>query len=527
MLTDARRAYDARAWARAFEAFAAEDAERPLVTEDLEFYAVTAAMLGRYDDYFAIRERIYRELLDRGDGLGAAGSAIWIGIQRIVMGDLGTGSGWIGRAARLIAEDGTDSVPAAYLVVSEGFAAAGAGDPDRAALLCADAAEAGRRLRDADLVSLALHQQGLFLLQAGRADEGLAALDEAMVGLAAGELSPLVTGIVYCGVIGGCWSVYELGRAHEWTRAMGAWCEAQPELGNFTGECRVRRAELKLFDGAWQEAIEELADVSERDVWTSGTATYVRAELDRLQGRSDEAEEGYAEAARLGFEPQPGLALLRLARGSTQAAAAMVRRCLAEMHEPAKRIELLAAATDVLLAVGAPAAAADVVDELGAAAERNGGQIVVALHQHALGAVRLAEDDAAAALPPLRSALRTWVREGTPYQEARTRALLAAACRALDDRESADRETATARRLFEELGAWPDAARLADRGDLLSPRELEVLRLVATGATNKSIAAELVLSERTVDRHVSNILGKLGVPSRAAATARALERELI
>ena len=528
-LGEARTAYVERAWQRAYDAFAAAEAERPLDAEDYHRFAVCAHLLALLPEYFAIRERAYKSLLERGDPLAAAEAALWIGVQKTVQGEVAEGGGWIARAARIVAEDGTDSKAAAFLNVARAVDVAMGGDPERAARITEECLEAARRHGSDEYAALSLHQQGLFLLAAGRTDEGLACLDEAMLGVASGECSALVEGIIYCNVIEACWSIYELTRALQWTAAMTQWVAAQPELCNFTSECKVRRAELKQLNGRWSEAFDELDAVSggHREVWAAGRAASVRGNLDRLLGRFDAAEEQFSLASRLGEDPQPGLARLRLARGSVQAAAAMVRRSLAETRQPGKRIQVLAAATEILLAVGETEAAGAAADELRDIAAVNRSPMVVALGQHAQASVCLARGAHAEALPLLRDALGTWVRSRAPYEEARTRALLADACRALGDRESADREVDAARSIFEELGAMPDLARLTGSDELLSPRELEVLRLVATGATNRAIAETLVLSERTVDRHVSNIFGKLGVSSRAAATAYAFDRQLV
>lgn len=527
-LAEARAAYVDRAWQQAYDGFAAAEAAGTLDAEDYDRFAVAAHLLARLPDYFAIRERAYHALLAT-DPLAAAEAALWHGMQKMVQGDIAEGSGWIARAARIIAEDGTDSQASNFLAVAAAFDAAGAGDLERAAQLSEDCARAARRLGSEQFVALSLHQQGLFLLAAGHTDEGLACFDEAMLGVASGACSAMVEGIIYCGVIEGCWSIYELTRAQQWTAAMTRWIAAQPQIGNFTGECKVRRAELKQLSGLWSEALDELDGVSvtERDEWAAGRALTVRGNLDRLLGRFESADHQFALATKLGEDPQPGLALLRLARGSVQAAAAMARRSVAETHQPGRRIQVLAAATEILLAVGEPESADDIANELRELASMNRSPIVVALGQRAQAWVRLARGEPAEALPLLRDALATWVRARAPYEEARTRVLLAEALRALDDRESADREVDAARAIFQELGAVPDLSRLAGSTDLLSPRELEVLRLVATGATNRAIAEQLVLSERTVDRHVSNIFSKLGVSTRAAATAYAFERELI
>jgi DNA-binding CsgD family transcriptional regulator len=523
---EARTAYAAQAWRRAHEFYAAAD---ELDADDHDRYAICAMLLGRMDEYFVLREKAYEELLERGDLVGAAMAALWGGMQRMVMGDVAAGGGWLARAGRLVAEDGTDSIAAAYMTLAEALGVATAGDVDRALEVVEHAIAAGRRLHSPDLVALATHQQGLTLLQAGRTDEGLAKLDEAMVEITTGQVSPMITGIVYCGAISGCWSAYELRRAQQWTASMTEWCATQPDLANFTGECKVRRAELKQLRGEWSDAEAELAGVSldDADTWAAGTAAYLRGNLDRLQGRFELAEEAFAEAARLGEDPQPGLALLRLARGSVQAAAAMVRRCLAESQWDGKRVEVLVAAVDVLLTAGDVDDAGEAVEQLGALAQKCRTPIVEALEAQCSAAVAVARGRPETALPRARNALRQWVKIGSPYQEARTRLLIADACRALGDDESADREITAGRGLLESLGAAPDLARLPGASGLLSAREVEVLRLVATGATNRAIAAQLVLSGRTVDRHVSNIFAKLGVSSRAAATAYAFEHQLV
>ncbi|HEY0902633.1 MAG TPA: response regulator transcription factor [Marmoricola sp.] len=521
---DAREAYAAQQWRRAHECYAAAGS---LDDEDQDRYAVSAMLLGRMEDYYAIREHAYETRLAAGDLVGAAMAAFWAGMQRVVAGDAAVGSGWLARAGRLVAEDGSDSVPAAFLQMAAAFEALVGGDVDRSLTLLDEAVAAGRRLRAPDLVALATHQQGIVLLQAGRTDEGLARLDEAMVELAAGRLSPMVTGIVYCGVLAGCWSAYELDRAQQWTAAMTDWCDAQAELGNFTGECKVRRAELKQLRGEWQAAEAELGGVDPVDAWAAGMAAYLRGNLDRLQGRFDTAEDSFAEAARLGCDPQPGLALLRLATGKVQAAAAMVRRCLAEAHEDGKRVEVLVAATEVMVAADEVEGARSAVSQLDVLATKCRTPVVQALAAQCAASVALAEERPGDALAPARAALRHWVEIGARYQEARTRLLIAAACSALGDDESSRRELGAAEAELDSLGAVPDLARLGPGTGPLSRRETEVLRLVAEGATNREVAQRLVLSERTVDRHVSNILAKLGVPSRAAATAYAFEHRLL
>jgi DNA-binding CsgD family transcriptional regulator len=391
-----------------------------------------------------------------------------------------------------------------------------------------------------------MHLQGHLLIAAGRVPEGLGLLDEAMVVLTSDELSPIVCGIVYCGVILSCQEAYDPRRAQEWTAALARWCERQPEMVSFSGRCHVHRAEIMHLQGAWSDALDEARRASARAAEGNhrgalAEAAYVQGEVHRLRGRPGPAEEAYREASRYGRDPQPGLALLRLAQGDVDAAAVAIRRALSENSEGPKRARLLPACAEIMVAAGDLDAATGACDEL---AEIAGGRdvgVLGAIVAQTRGALDLAAGDPGAALAGLRQAWRVWEEIDAPYEAARVRELIGAACRALGDGDAAGLELEAARRAFEELGAPVDVARvdaLAGGGgglgaagaggpDGLTPRELEVLRLVAAGQTNKAIADELVLSRRTVDRHVSNIFAKMRVSSRAAATAYAYEHKLV
>jgi ATP/maltotriose-dependent transcriptional regulator MalT len=348
------------------------------------------------------------------------------------------------------------------------------------------------------------------------------------------ELWPVVVGVVYCGVILACQQAFEVSRARQWTRALTDWRDEQPELVAFTGRCLVHRAEIMQLGGAWADALEEARLAGKRFVETknpaAGVAYYRQAELLRLQGAFEAAEEAYRSASRLGWEPQPGLAQLRLAQGKIEAALTAVRRASAEVAEPLKRVALLPAHVEIALAAGELEEARTACLELEAQAAEYESAMLGALAAHARGSILLAEGEALAALASLREAQRDWLELDAPYEVARTRALAAAACGALGDQEAAALERAAARELFEGLGAAPDLALLGARERPthgLSQREMEVLRLVAAGKTNREIGSTLVISEHTVARHVQNIYAKLGVSSRAAATAFAFEHGLV
>jgi DNA-binding CsgD family transcriptional regulator len=264
-------------------------------------------------------------------------------------------------------------------------------------------------------------------------------------------------------------------------------------------------------------------------------ARYRQGEVHRLRGEFAAAEEAYQDASRGGGEPQPGLALLRLAQADTAAAGASIRRAVGEASEPSKRVSLLPAYVEIMLATGNVQEARSACRELEEISAAYQSSMLGAMVAHSQGAVDLAEGDSRAALVALRHAQQLWHELEVPFEAARVRVLLGLACRALGDNDTAALELEAAREAFADLGAAPDLARvdaLIRRASPinahgLTPRELEVLRLIAAGKTNKSIAAELVLSERTVDRHASNLFTKLGVSSRAAATAYAYEHRLV
>jgi DNA-binding CsgD family transcriptional regulator len=535
-----RESYARRAWMDAYQLLSRADRAAPLGAEDLELLATSAYMLGRDDEFVSCLERAHHAYLGSGEAMRAARCAFWVGMNLALRGEMGRATGWLGRAQRLVEREGRDCVERGYLLLPLMFELEATGDYEGAAATAAAAAGIGERFDDADLFALAVHSQGILLLKQGMVVEGLGLLDEAMVAVTAGELSPIVNGFVYCGVIMGCQEAYELRRAQEWTAALTRWCEEQPDMVSFTGTCLVHRAEIMQLHGAWPDALEEARRAGQRLAQVrnqSGVAQafYRQGEVHRLQGRFTAAEEAYREASRSGWEPQPGLALLRLAQGNGDAAAAAIRRAVGETTDPLKRARLLPAYVEIMLAVGDAQEAHSACRELEEISARNDRSMLGAMVAYAGGAVDLAEGDARAALLALRRAWQVWRDLEVPYEAARVRVLVGLACRALGDDDTAGLELEAARGVFAQLGAEPDLARVDSltrhvpsiEAHGLTPRELQVLRLVAAGTTNKVIAVELVLSERTVDRHVSNIFTKLGVSSRTAATAYAYEHQLI
>ena len=538
-LDHGRAFYRRRAWGKAFQALSLADQASALAADDLERLATAAYLSGRDLDFHRFLDRAHHGHIEAGNAPRAARCAFWLGLNLLFRGDTGQASGWLGRAQRLV--EGRDCAEQGYLLLPVAEERLDEGKAEVADATASKAAEIGDRFGDADLIACARHLQGRALIRRGHVQPGLALLDETMLGVISGELSPMVTGLIYCSVIETCQKVLALKRAREWTTALARWCEQQPELVAFTATCLVHRAEVLQLSGDWADALAEACRACERVSQEIGrnppaAAFYQKAELLRLRGEFAAAEEAYRSTARLGREPQPGLALLRIAQGRTDAACASIRRVVGAAIDPLERARLLPAQIEIELATGDIQEARGACRELEHIAETLDTDVLRATAAQARGALELTEGDADTALGHLRRAFEVWRQLGAPYEAARVRVLIGIACRSVGDDEAGEFEFSAARDVFERLGAAPQLRHLASlcksvtsgrRHETLTARELQVLRLVTAGKTNKAIAAELSLSERTIDRHVSNILTKLSVPSRAAATAEAYNRKLI
>lgn len=537
-----RESYERRAWRNAYDALSAADEQTPLEALDLDRLATAAYLIGRDEVAVTDLERAHRGFLDRGEAGRAARCAFWIGMFLLLRGRHAEGAGWLGRAERLLDDHALDTVERGYLLLPPALHALGSGDAQRAHELSGRAADLADRFGDPDLVALSRLGQGQALVAMGETHRGVAMLDEAMVAVITGEVSAVTAGIVYCALIITCRDIFDWARATEWTVALSRWCADQQDLKPYRGQCLVHRSEIMQLQGEWAAALAEARRGCEHLAEPPGDpalgmAHYQLGELLRLRGEFTRAEQAYRCAGETGHAVQPGLALLRLAQGRLPDADAAIRRIVTDPEgDPAKRSRQLAAFVEIVLAGGDVGAAAPAIAELDELATALDAGYLRAVAESARGDALLADGDAHAACAVLRRAWTTWAELGAPYEAARVRLSMARACGILADHDTAAMELDAARRVFERLGAAPALNRVAELSGAATPqhgpggltrREVEVLRLVATGATNREIADRLVISEKTVARHVSNILTRLGVSSRAAATAYAVRRQWV
>ena len=533
-LLEAREAYERRDWVLAFDRLRGAGDLGP---EDSMALATSAYLVGNVDEAIRALQAGYQDKIRSEDSLGAVRFAFWLGLVLNLRGEPVIAGGWIARAQRLLENETQDVVERGYILSHEFYQHVDRRDFARAGETAARVVQTGRRFTDHDLIAMGLVMQGRIIIYSGRVPEGLALLDEAMVGVSAAETSPIVAGMVYCSMIEACQELSDFSRVAAWTSALTKWCDAQPGLVPYTGQCSLHRGQIMRLRGAYDEALAEFA-LAQRRYEKEGTpspaglALAEQGDVLRIRGKFDEAEAAYRKAAEFGHEPQPGLALSWLARGRIMAASAAINRLLAEAGGPVQRSWLLPAAVEILVSAREVDQARRYSDELSGIATAFGNPALRAMATYAAAKVDLQSGQPEAALHKARESRRHWNAIGSPYEAARARVLVARAMRELGDEDSADAELVIARKAFAALGVAPGVQEIDKlqgrvRPAGLTERELEVLRLVAEGRSNPDIARVLVLSHKTVERHLSNIFIKLDVPSRTAAAAYAHEHGLM
>jgi len=529
-----------RGWNTAYSLFKALDDAGDLNSDDLERYGISAYLTDREDEFLMIFERGFERCSEDYQMRNAIRFAFWLGLTHMFRGEFGKGGGWFARAGGILQDIGSDCVESGYLMLPSIEQDIDADNLAAATKAAIEAAEIGTRFCDNDLVVMARHLQGRVELKAGNLEAGFAIFDDVMLSVTGGSLSPIVTGLVYCSVIDACHEILDFGRTKEWTEALSDWCDEQPELVAFTGQCMIHVAEFRQIDGSWKksEAQARLAcQTLEGSAYSgrAGTAYYRLGEIHRLQGDFAQAENDYRAASKFGFDPQPGRALMHLHQGRHKLASSGIGRALATTQVPQNRIGLLQAQTEIMVATGEFELAREAVNELALHSKTYRTDAVRAVAAQAKGLFDLSAGNPSAAYFELRKAADVWQQLGASYNNARVQVLLGRTCQALGDMGGAELELTAALDVFIALGATADQAvarnalspKLATGTDQLTTRQIEILRYIARGDTNRKIADELGLSERTIDRHVSNILMRLDVPTRSAATAYAYTQKLL
>jgi DNA-binding CsgD family transcriptional regulator len=492
--------------------------------------ASTAYLAGHDEEAFALWAQAHGACVEASDLAGAIRQAFWLACALLFQGDVPRAGGWSERARRSLSDTDADIVERGHVEYLNAMRAIFEfGDVGSAHVSFSDAERIADRFNDLELATLARIGGGRCLIFTGEIAEGLSLLDEAMVAVEAQEISPIVIGDAYCTVIDACTELFDIRRCATWTASFQRWCDANPDVRMYRGHCALRRADVLCHAAEWSEAIAEIEDACARltdplHPLALGPAWRLRGDLYRLTGDFSAAEDAYARANDLGCQPQPGLTLLRSQQGKHDAAAATARRLLAETEDPQGRARVLEACVQALLAVGDADAARTAAEQLADVADEFGSDFLQACADRAAGSVALADDRPRDALSPLRRAQKNWDDLGAPYESARTRELLAAACHAVGDDEGAALEMAAVNSADAALGM---TVRVNTRRDGLTARELEVITLVAAGMSNRAIARELFISEKTVASHLNHVFTKLGLESRAALTAYAYENRLV
>lgn len=533
LLDEARTAGAQGEWRIAHKAFMDAEAIRPLASDDLYQFSQASWWSGNFDETNRLFERVHRSYLDEGRLEEAASAAMELAVNHYLRGEESLGSGWAARCVRLLEGRELSPIHGYVRYIFEVEANFSNAEMSRALTAANEVLEMGRMFNDSNLIASAINAQGRTAIKQGEPARGLALLEESMAWVLAGDLTPDFAGNLYCNTVAAFHELADYRRMSEWTDALERWVSSLPVAVLFAGICRVHRAQLLRLRGNWDRAERDAArvcsDLVDISVLTVAEGWYERGEIRRLRGDANGAREAFQNAREHGRDPQPGLALLSLAEGNSDAALKSISAALMVVTEPLPRAALCAAHVEIAIAASDLDAAERSVDELNGTAEKFGSPGLQATANAANGAFALANGELDVALRVLRRACQMWRELHAPHHAARVCMLLADTYRQLGDHESAALEVESAEAIFRNLDAKPDLTAIVSLREParppggLSEREAEVLGLVALGRSNRQVANELFISEKTVARHVSNIFNKLNVSSRTEAARVAVE----
>jgi DNA-binding NarL/FixJ family response regulator len=528
LLIVARTAHVRRDWHASYEAFVRAGEETALCTDDLDAMAVAAWRLGRGKESLRVAERVFGQLT-RTDPPSAATKAVDLALAWLTRGDVNIAQGWMNRARRLL-DGAPEGATHGYLAYLDALAALMSRDAQALPHRVQTLREMCGRIDSPAVAALCNVAEALAAIGEARMADAYGLIDEAMLPVLADQVPIDWAGDIYCVVLNQCHRLADLPRMRAWTQSMERWCNDFAASANYGGVCDVHRLQVLAATDDYRLLEARLAGAShaleEVNSWAAGAGYYELGEVRRLRGDADGAFAAFARARELGIEPQPGEALLRCGMGDTETAWTELRVALAG-EDRLGRMRLLSGAVDVALARGSVDEAERYCAELESGAEAFGTPGFRAWAAHARGAILVQQDRHAEALESLEAALREYRTQQSRYETARVYEWMAVAHRGLGDEELAAADMATAENIYAQLGVEPAQVCGSRTPGGLSRREIEILTHIASGATNKQVAEQICISEKTVGRHLANIYTKLGVSTRTAAVTWAYANNVI
>lgn len=526
LLLTARTAHVRRDWHASYSAFSRAGEDRSLGTDDLDAMATAAWQLGRGKESLRIAERVFGQL-SRTDPPSAAMKAVELGLAWFTRGDFVIARGWMNRARRLL--DGAPEGPAdGYLAYLEALVVMA--DGDALAARVQKLREVCQRLDVPALHALCRVAEALTAISEARVADAYGLIDEAILPILADEVPLDWAGDIYCVVLNQCHRLADLPRMRAWTQSMERWCNDFAASSNYGGVCDVHRLQLSAATEDYRQLEDRLAETSraleEVNTWAAGEGYFQLGEVRRLRGDADGAFAAFARARSLGVEPQPGEALLRCRMGDRETAWTDLRLALAGADRPG-RMRLLRASVEVALARGSLDEGERYCAELESGAEAFATPGFRAWAAHARGALLTQQGQHARALGLLEAALREYRTQQSRYETAQIYEWMALAHKGLGDEQRAAADSATAENIYAQLGVEPAQICVTSTARGLTKREIQILQRIAGGATNKQVAEQICISEKTVGRHLANIYAKLDVSSRTAAVAWAYDNDIL